>query len=221
MSVDHEGEYDDERLVRYLKAAQTRGFVGKANLENHLRHSKAFNEAIDALSQGPILRIGDIGSGGGIPGIMIAQYRQNVEVTLIESSRRRANFLLESGKILDLAVVVVHSSAESLGVNSKYRESFDIVTSRLFGPLSVTLECSSPLVKVGGMIVVSSKSTHEGLQNEYWLGELGLAIPKRISIESNFFDGYLKVTKCKQEYPRDSSITRKKLLFDVSRETFS
>lgn len=82
----------------------------------------------------------DVGSGAGFPGLIITLLRPDIEMTLIEPRRRRAEFLQAVARDLDLSVRVVHGRAEAL------RESrFDVVTARALASLTQTFSVADHL----------------------------------------------------------------------------
>ena len=104
------------------------------------------------LPAGPI-RIADIGSGGGVPGIPLAIARPDASITLIESTAKKAKFLTETAQTLGLANVKVRTErAEEAGLGA-VRESFDIVTVRAVGVMVWVAEWCLPLLKVGGKML--------------------------------------------------------------------
>ncbi|MGD0767720.1 MAG: 16S rRNA (guanine(527)-N(7))-methyltransferase RsmG [Tepidisphaeraceae bacterium] len=109
----------------------------------------------DALTVLPHLppkahRLADVGSGGGVPGIVLAIARPDVQVVLIESTRKKADFLLAAANELKLPNVRVEPKrAEDLAW-SPQRESFDVVVARAVALLPILVEWLLPLVKVGG-----------------------------------------------------------------------
>ncbi len=95
----------------------------------------------------------DIGSGGGVPGLVLAIARADLHVTLVESTRKKARFLEESAAALGLAnVTVVAERAETVG-QSALRQTFDIATARAVGELVWLAEWCLPLVKKGGKVL--------------------------------------------------------------------
>jgi 16S rRNA (guanine527-N7)-methyltransferase len=97
----------------------------------------------------------DVGSGGGLPGIVLAIARPDLAVTLLEATEKKARFLEQTGVTLQLEnLSVLCDRAESVGApNSPHRESFDIVTARAVAPLRVLLELTVPLAKIQGLVV--------------------------------------------------------------------
>lgn len=92
----------------------------------------------------------DLGSGAGLPGIVLAIRRPDLRMTLVEPLLRRSAFLAEVVDRLDLdRVEVVRSRAEDLHGLAE----FSVVTSRAVAPLGRLLEWSMPLVRQGGALV--------------------------------------------------------------------
>jgi len=84
----------------------------------------------------------DLGSGGGVPGLVLAAVWTGSTVYLIETMGRRAAFLSRSVGTLDLNLVhVIPGRAEEAGRDPALRGTFDLVTARGFGPPAVTAEC--------------------------------------------------------------------------------
>ena len=102
----------------------------------------------------------DIGSGAGLPGLVLAIARPDLRVTLVEPLLRRTTFLEEVVATLALPnVEVVRGRAEDL----HGRRTFDVVTSRAVAPLERLLQWSMPLVAPSGALVAmkGSSSTDE------------------------------------------------------------
>ena len=99
-------------------------------------------------------KIVDVGTGAGFPGIPLKIYRQDIEITLLDSLQKRINFLNEVIRELNLEKIeTVHSRVEDFGKDKMYREKFDIATSRAVANLSTLSEYLLPLVKVGGKVI--------------------------------------------------------------------
>lgn len=87
----------------------------------------------------------DIGSGAGLPGIVIALARPDLKVTLLEPLQRRVNFLEEA--VAGLGVEVIRGKAESI------KGEYDYVTARAVAPLSKLWQISKHLIKPGGSLL--------------------------------------------------------------------
>jgi 16S rRNA (guanine527-N7)-methyltransferase len=98
-------------------------------------------------------RVVDIGSGGGVPGIVIAILRPDLSVTLIDSDRRKGGFLIHVAGLLGLSGVAVEAiRAEDAGRREGMREGFDLATSRATAPPPVLCELALPLLRVGATL---------------------------------------------------------------------
>ncbi|MDD2396779.1 MAG: 16S rRNA (guanine(527)-N(7))-methyltransferase RsmG [Tissierellia bacterium] len=93
----------------------------------------------------------DVGTGGGFPGLPLKIINNNYKLTLLDSLRKRIDFLSEVTKALELNdVKLIHGRAEDYGQNKEYRECYDICVSRAVAPLNVLSEYCIPFVRVGG-----------------------------------------------------------------------
>ena len=113
---------------------------------------------LDSLAVLPLLppsveRACDLGSGGGVPGIVLAIARPDARWTLVDSVGKKASALRGFVDALGLAnVEVLAERAETLG-RGPSRESFDLVTARACAALPVLAEYALPLLRVGGTLV--------------------------------------------------------------------
>ena len=93
----------------------------------------------------------DVGTGAGFPGIPIKIMNENIEITLLDSLNKRINFLNEVINKLKLKnISAIHSRVEDYGKNNKYREKYDIVTSRAVANLATLSEYMLPMLKIKG-----------------------------------------------------------------------
>jgi len=100
------------------------------------------------------MKVIDVGTGAGFPGLPIKIAQRGISLTLVDSLNKRINFLNEVVSALRLdGVETVHSRAEELGVNEKYREAYDVCVSRAVANLATLCELCMPFVKVGGLFV--------------------------------------------------------------------
>jgi 16S rRNA (guanine527-N7)-methyltransferase len=103
-------------------------------------------------------RVADLGSGAGLPGLVLALARPDLRVTLIEPMARRVAFLTEACATLDAGhVTVVRGRAQEF----VDRHAFDVVTSRALAPLPRVLDWSLPLVARGGAVLAIKGSSAE------------------------------------------------------------
>ena len=97
----------------------------------------------------------DVGSGGGLPGVPLAITLPSVHFILLEATAKKAKFLCDVVRALDLRnAEVINDRAESIARdNTGYRERYDMVLARAIGGLAVLLELTAPLARVGGHIL--------------------------------------------------------------------
>lgn len=99
-------------------------------------------------------KIIDIGTGAGFPGIPLKIMNEENEFILLDSLNKRINFITEVIEKMSLKKIeAVHMRAEEAGQNNKYREKFDIATSRAVSKLNVLAEYMLPLVKIDGKCI--------------------------------------------------------------------
>lgn len=152
-------------LREALAHARALGFLGPGPLDRHLAHARGFGRTIEwavgshgaVSSDGAPGRLVDLGSGGGLPGLVLAVLEPGFEVVLVEANARRCGHLEEAVRRCDLSgrVEVVQQRAEVVGRDPRFRGGCDVVTARSFGPPAVTAECAAPLLRVGGFLVTS------------------------------------------------------------------
>ncbi|MGA2036890.1 MAG: RsmG family class I SAM-dependent methyltransferase [Acidimicrobiales bacterium] len=158
------------------------GFLGGESLETQIAHAWGFVACVETFlaqecesdselgiasgeypttkSLGPA-RFLDLGSGGGLPGLVLAHHWQQSEVVLLDGNLRKTAALREAVNACGWAnrVGVVHSRAE-VAARSGLRGVFDLVVSRSFGPPPVTAECAAAFLRPGGLLVVSEPPAH-------------------------------------------------------------
>ncbi|WP_077369281.1 16S rRNA (guanine(527)-N(7))-methyltransferase RsmG [Anaerosalibacter sp. Marseille-P3206] len=119
---------------------------------------------IDLFKKG--VKVIDIGTGGGFPGLPLKIVEESIDLVLLDSLKKRINFLDEVIKELKLDNVnTIHGRAEDYGQDKKYREKFDIAISRAVASLDVLCEYTLPFVKVGGYFVsMKGKNIDEELE---------------------------------------------------------
>ena len=139
-------------LLEVLAESRARHLIGPGDLEAHVGHAAGFARAVPRGAD-----VVDLGSGGGVPGLALAVGRPDLTLTLLDAARRRVRFLEWAVGRLEVGdrVVVVWGRAEELGRRVEYRERHDAVVARSFGPPPVTAECARPLLRRGGVLVVS------------------------------------------------------------------
>jgi 16S rRNA (guanine527-N7)-methyltransferase len=170
-------------LLEVLERARDRGFLGPGEVSRHLDHSLGFAEVARSVLGAPPTRLADLGTGGGVPGLVLAVAWPETDIVLVESSVRRADALRADAEALGLdRVRVLEGRAEEQAHDRECREQFDLVTARSFGPPPVTAEIAAGFVSVGGIVLVSEPpGPHDRGTGDRWpeapLEGLGLDPP--------------------------------------------
>jgi 16S rRNA (guanine527-N7)-methyltransferase len=157
-----------------------RGLIGPREVprlwDRHLLNCAVLAEAVPEGAT-----VVDIGSGAGLPGLVLAIARPDLRVTLVEPLLRRTRFLEEVVERLALGTVeVVRGRADALHGKSR----FDVVTSRAVAPLGRLLEWSMPLVTAEGALVAMKGSSVQDEITEAGpvLARLGCAAPEVLEL---------------------------------------
>ena len=104
----------------------------------------------------------DVGSGGGLPGMVLACVAPELPITLVEATGKKARFLEDTASSIGLdRVVVLAERVEVVGRDQAHREAHDLVTSRAVGPLDVLSEYLVPLSRVDGTILATKGARAE------------------------------------------------------------
>lgn len=206
-----------DRLVPLLEEGEQLGFLGSLPVDDQIEHSLGFARVVaDALGRPPTSLL-DLGSGGGLPGLVLAALWPATPCGLLEANQRRARFLERA--LVELGVgastEVLVGRAETLARGAR-REAFEVVTARSFGPPAVTAECGAPFAAVGGWLVVSEPPTAE--EGTRWplpaLGPLGISSERLVRVDDRF--GYRLLQKSgptDPRFPRRVGVPGKRPLF--------
>jgi 16S rRNA (guanine527-N7)-methyltransferase len=224
----------------FLLEARSLGLLGPGPLEVHRQHSTGFAEALSRVwtdpdrtfdlafnpgATGASTNLLDLGSGGGVPGMLVAELWTDAAVSVLESSERRCDLLrrwvTEAG--WESRVMVLRGRAEELGRDPGLRGHFDAVMARSFGRPSATAECAAPFLRVDGLLVVSdppvtdrAASAHSETEETRWppgpLGQLGLGDPLTIT-DPYHFTILRQLVICSDRYPRRTGVPSKRPLF--------
>lgn len=185
------------------------GSIGTASAERLISHSLGFAEAIGD----PPGSLADLGSGGGVPALVLAYCWPGTQVTMIESQLRRVRHLRAALDELGIAAHLRHARAED--VAREMPEHFAVVTARSFGPPAAVAECAAPLLEVGGRLVVSEPPDDPGRWPAEPLRDLGLA-PAVITTARHGTATFAVITKrapTPDRYPRRTAALRRRPLW--------
>lgn len=224
--VDPDTLLEHAGLLEVLERARRLGFTGAAAPQEHVAHALRFGAALDAVpptgavdavgirdAAGPAGFLGvDLGSGAGLPGLVLALALPHSTWVLVEAMDRRAGPLVDAVNHLDLAdrVTVWRGRAEEFARKVDYRGRADLVTARGFSGPAATAECAAPLLRPGGVLAVSEPPDSDGSRwSPQGLAELGLA-------PIGVVEGVMvceAVAPCPDTYPRRVGVPAKRPLF--------
>ena len=130
--------------------------------EVQLKHFLDSLTVLTAVQLTDGLRLIDVGTGAGMPGIPVKIVSPGIDLTLLEATGKKTKFLEHIVSVLGLeGVEIVSSRAEETGHNTGYREKFSLALSRAVAPLPVAVELSLPFCQVGGLCVTLKKGNIE------------------------------------------------------------
>jgi len=149
------------------------GALGSAPIEELRDHAAGFIPAAFRVDS-PIDCL-DVGSGVGVPGLLLAHMLPDSRWLLLDASERRCDLARQASEACDLGdrVDVRHGRVEDLAHDVSFRRVFDLVVSRLFAPFAETVECCLPMVSLGGVMVTACSEDAVDEWAETDLSELG------------------------------------------------
>ena len=187
-------------------------------IDKHFIDSISLNKAVDTTKP---LKILDLGTGAGFPGIPLKIAYPNLTITLLDSLNKRIKFLQEVIEELGLQEIEgIHGRAEDFAKQPAYREQYDLCVSRAVANLATLSEYCLPYVKEGGCFISykSGAVEEEVNQSKKAIAELGGRIKEVIAftlpktdIERTFVV-IEKVKKTPKKYPRKAGLPSKEPL---------
>ncbi|HTF99940.1 MAG TPA: 16S rRNA (guanine(527)-N(7))-methyltransferase RsmG [Nitrospirota bacterium] len=151
------------------------------SIVKNMLDSLSYIKGLDPL---PGLKIIDLGSGAGFPGLPIKIARPDVSVALIESVAKKASFLRHIIRTLQIDVPVMEARVESL--YTQLSSAFHVVTARAFANMRSVVEAGRPFLRKQGVFVLS-RGINERL-TDLDLAELNIQIKQRLELKLPFSD---------------------------------
>jgi 16S rRNA (guanine527-N7)-methyltransferase len=144
----------DTHLVGVLQLAKDGGVIGNTDLTIEISRARVFVDVIRSLSN--VHNILDIGSGGGLPGLVVAHDCPEASITLVDRREKRTDLLQRQAHRLRRHVPGRPIEVICADVSALHgKATFDVVTARSFGSPDVVLDTALPLVSAGGRLLVS------------------------------------------------------------------
>lgn len=205
-----------EILVEWNKVMNLTGITEWDEVvTKHFIDSLAIVKATDIHK---VNRVIDIGTGAGFPGIPLKIAFPHLEIVLLDSLKKRINFLDEVIKVLGLEkITTIHGRAEDFAKQKKYRETFDLCVSRAVASLNVLSEYCLPFVETDGYFISykSGKIEKELIASEKAVKILGGTIELKIKFNLADTDAQRtfviihKVKNTPKKYPRKAGLPAK------------
>jgi 16S rRNA (guanine527-N7)-methyltransferase len=202
-------------LTEVLGVSRQLGFLGPGEVAQQVDRSLAFFRSAPFA---PSLAV-DLGTGGGLPGLVLALCWPASQWAMVESNQRRAGWLEDATKTLgiDHRVSVLCERAE-VAARGPLRHQAQLVTARSFAPPAPTAECAAPLLAVGGCLLVAEPP---GGDSSRWpssgLSQLDLELvgvtEHSTSAGPVTISQILCLAPCSDRFPRRVGVPAKRPLF--------
>lgn len=205
-------------LLEILAESRSLGFLGPGPVDEHVDHARGFLVALEGLPDPE--EVVDLGSGGGLPGLVLARALPRSRWLLLDANQRRTAFLERAVAVLGLQgrVRVVTMRAEDHGHVAGNRATADLVVARSFAPPPVTAECAAPLLRTGGHLLVSEPPAEpptdgaggrwpvDGLAQLGLVADGGVVGPPRVA-------RMRQAERCPERFPRRTGVPAKRPLW--------
>jgi len=209
-----------EELIKWNQKMNLTAISTSAEIE--VKHFIDSLTCLSAMNTSKPIRVIDIGTGAGFPGIPLKIVNPAIKLTLAESVRKKAEFCQHMVTILALPqTIIITNRAEIIGQDPNYRETYDYALSRAVANLPILVEYLLPMVKVGGRVIaqkgINIKDELNAAKNA--IGILGGELETSINLQLPYVsDGrqliiIRKVHPTPLKYPRRPGIPSKKPLF--------
>ncbi len=216
--VTRASEFDRGEIVSrvepFLRESAALGFIGPGSIHDHIDHALRLTGAVrDYVTDET--RTLDLGSGGGLPGLVMAVALPENAMTLLDAQRRRCEFLRRCADILrpDGSMNVVEGRAEVLARSPLHSQNYELIVARSFGRPAAVAECAVRYLTVGGVLAVSEPpAADESRWPVAQLRLLGLGIVERREIPLPVMI-LTKLVETPERYPRREGVPTRQPLW--------
>lgn len=179
---------------------------------------------IEACPLKPDVRVIDVGTGAGFPGLPLKILCPTIKLTLLEATGKKTEFLKHIVELLDLhSVIVLKSRAEELGRDPEHRECYDWALARAVAGMPTLAEYLLPFVRIGGRAVAQKgeDAPAEVARAETAIVHLGGKLNRLIPVElmgiaeTRYLVMLDKVAATPQKYPRRPGMPSKHPISNV------
>ncbi len=207
----------DSELLVLLEESRALGFLGPGPVAAQINHAERFRPFLTGRT-----KILDLGSGGGVPGLVLALSFPDAEFLLLDSNLRRCSFLQTAIEQLEVTnrVRILTGRAEEFARQVEFRGTCDAVVARSFGPPAVTAECAIGFMAGPGAVLLISEppqiepqQTDSPRWSEAGLNLLGLELGERKSDGLATIQQVTMTVSCGAKYPRRVGIPAKRPIF--------
>ena len=173
-----------EALERVLGEIQRRGGVGRGPIGAAVAHARFYVDALPSASG----RLVDLGSGGGLPGLVIASLAPGWQLALVERRAKRADLLRYAVAALELGgrVEVLGMAAEEASRTAAWAASCDVVTARSFGPPLSVIDHALPFLRADGLVIISEPPDHRARWTDAELTRRGVIDAGEVGLVRRF-----------------------------------
>ena len=167
----------------------------------------------------PALRVLDVGTGAGFPGIPLKLASPALRLTLMDGTQKKIAFLEHLLAALDIQdVSLVHGRAEEMGRAPAHRERYDLVVARAVAPLNTLVEYLLPLAVTGGLVAIykGPSAPEEFMEARRAIKLLGGDTVRLAPVKVPFLDErrfvllLKKIAPTPAQYPRGQGLPRKR-----------
>lgn len=211
-------QYEDS-LLEWNRRFNLTAITGRADIRT--KHFLDSLSCLKAMQLRPGMRIIDVGTGAGFPGIPLKIVAPGIRLTLVESTRKKADFCRYlSGHLKLRGVSVLHARAEAVGRDPDHREQYQWAIARAVADLSILAEYLLPLVQIGGHALAQKggNGPSEAHTASKALRLLGGTVERVVPVELpgiaevRYLIVLRKIAATPPEYPRRAGMPSKKPL---------